>query len=92
MNEREERERRQSRSQQRASAAGERAIRPAPGRPARSAGPSASDAIALQRAVGNREAARVIARWAAHPDKDKKGQFMTDGMATRIDPLQPSAQ
>lgn len=42
---------------------------------------SAESVIALQRAVGNRATARALARWAAHPDKDKKGQFMTDGMA-----------
>ena len=52
----------------------------APARVARSAAPAAA-ALALQRAAGNRAAARAIARWAAHPDKDKKGQFMTDGMA-----------
>ena len=37
--------------------------------------------IGLQRSAGNRATARALARWAAHPDKDKKGQFMTDGMA-----------
>ncbi|MGO9973780.1 MAG: hypothetical protein ACLP01_13435 [Solirubrobacteraceae bacterium] len=57
---------------------------PAPavaGRAARGAGPSTAEALGLQRAVGNRSASRVLSRWAAHPDKDKKGQFMTDGMA-----------
>ena len=42
---------------------------------------SVASVIALQRAAGNRATARALARWAAHPDKDKKGQFMTDGMA-----------
>jgi len=43
----------------------------------------------LQRAAGNRAAARVLARWAAHPDKDKKGQFMTDAMAASWDKFNP---
>ncbi len=51
------------------------------GRAARGAGPAAAEALALQRAVGNRSASRVLSRWAAHPDKDKQGQFMTDAMA-----------
>jgi len=42
---------------------------------------SAESIIALQRSAGNRATARALARWAAHPDKDKKGKFMTDGMA-----------
>jgi hypothetical protein len=52
-----------------------------PSRPARSLGPSPAAALSLQRAIGNRACTRVLARWAAHPDKDKKGQFMTDEMA-----------
>jgi hypothetical protein len=43
--------------------------------------PTPAEALALQRAVGNRAAARTLARWAAHPDKDKKGQFLTDSAA-----------
>jgi hypothetical protein len=46
--------------------------------------PSPAAAIALQRAVGNRAAARLLARWAAHPDKDKKGVFMTDAAAAEF--------
>jgi hypothetical protein len=38
-------------------------------------------ALALQRAVGNRAAARVLSRWAAHPDKDKKGVLVPDVVA-----------
>jgi hypothetical protein len=55
----------------------------------RSPGPSPAGALALQRAAGNRAAARVLARWAAHPDKDKKGQFMTDAMAASWDKFNP---
>ena len=38
-------------------------------------------ALALQRAVGNRAATRVLSRWAAHPDKDKKGVLVPDVVA-----------
>jgi hypothetical protein len=59
--------------------------RPAPGgspaAPVRSAGPTPAQAIAMQRTVGNRAAARTLSRWAAHPDKDKKGVLMTDAAA-----------
>jgi hypothetical protein len=51
--------------------------------------PAAARAIALQRAVGNRAATKVLQRWAAHPDKDKKGVLMPDEMAaeyTRFNP------
>jgi hypothetical protein len=51
--------------------------------------PATADALALQRAVGNRAATQVLQRWAAHPDKDKKGVLMTDGVAadfTRFNP------
>lgn len=54
----------------------------APSRSARASGPSPADALSLQRTIGNRAATRMLARWAPHPDKDKKGQFMTDEMAT----------
>ena len=49
--------------------------RPAPARP------QATRALALQRAIGNRAAGRLLARWAAHPDKDKKGVFVPDAVA-----------
>jgi hypothetical protein len=68
---------------------------PAPQRaaptPARSAVPETvvARAIALQRAVGNRAATRVLSRWAAHPDKDKKGVLMTDGMAADYNRFNP---
>ena len=62
--------------------------------------PGAADALALQRAVGNRAATQLLAvsssgemavlqRWAAHPDKDKKGVLMPDEVAadfTRFNP------
>jgi hypothetical protein len=38
-------------------------------------------ALALQRAVGNRATARELSRWAAHPDKDKKGVLVPDVVA-----------
>lgn len=31
----------------------------------------------------------MLARWAAHPDKDKKGQFMTDEMAGEYNKFNP---
>ena len=59
---------------------------PQPARPSPSATPRAvARAQALQRAVGN----RALARWAAHPDKDKKGVFLPDVVAadfTRFNP------
>jgi hypothetical protein len=51
--------------------------------------PATAGALALQRAVGNRAATQVLQRWAAHPDKDKKGVLMPDGVAadfTRFNP------
>jgi hypothetical protein len=38
-------------------------------------------ALALQQAAGNRAATRALARWTAHPDKDKKGELMPDAVA-----------
>jgi hypothetical protein len=62
-----------------------RAARPqpagSPGAPVRSVGPTPAQAIALQRTAGNRAATRTLSRWAAHPDKDKKGVLMTDAAA-----------
>jgi hypothetical protein len=52
-------------------------------------GPVQAKALALQRAAGNRAASRVLSRWAPHPDKDKKGQFMTDRMAAEWNRLNP---
>jgi hypothetical protein len=65
-----------------------------PARSPRAAGPiarhpSIAGALALQRAVGNRAATQVLQRWAAHPDKDKKGVLMPDEVAadfTRFNP------
>jgi hypothetical protein len=51
--------------------------------------PSVAGALALQRAVGNRAATRVLQRWAAHPDKDKKGVFMPDAMAAEFTRFNP---
>ncbi len=44
----------------------------------RSAGPSPANALALQRAVGNRAAARILARWSKHPDEKEKGKLVSD--------------
>jgi hypothetical protein len=57
----------------------------APGRQS----PAVASALALQRAVGNRAATKVLQRWAAHPDKDKKGVFMPDAMAAEFTRFNP---
>jgi hypothetical protein len=43
--------------------------------------PTAAQALALQRSAGNRATGKVLARWAAHPDKDKKGALVPDVVA-----------
>jgi hypothetical protein len=60
-----------------------------PGAPARRPGPSPARALALQRAAGNRAAARVLARWINHPDPEQKGVMVPDSVAedyTRLNP------
>jgi hypothetical protein len=52
--------------------------------PVRSKGPTAAQALGLQRTAGNRAATRVLSRWAAHPDKDKKGVLLPDEMAAEF--------
>ena len=54
-----------------------------------SKGPTPAQALALQRSAGNRAAGRALARWAAHPDKAKKGQLMTDEMAAEFSRFNP---
>lgn len=51
--------------------------------------PATAGALALQRAVGNRAATQVLQRWAAHPDKDKKGVLMPDAMASEFNRFNP---
>jgi hypothetical protein len=51
--------------------------------------PAVAGAMALQRAVGNRAATQVLQRWAAHPDKDKKGVFMPDAIANEFNRFNP---
>jgi hypothetical protein len=51
--------------------------------------PATAGALALQRAVGNRAAAQLLQRWAAHPDKDKKGVLMPDEMAAEFSRFNP---
>jgi hypothetical protein len=46
-------------------------------------------AIALQRAVGNRAAARILARWTRHPDQEKKGVMVPDVVASEYDRFNP---
>ena len=51
--------------------------------------PAPAAAIALQRAIGNRAAGRVLARWTKHPDQEKKGVMVPDVVAgeyTRFNP------
>jgi hypothetical protein len=62
------------------------AARSAPAAPQRSA-PAA--ALALQRSIGNRATTQVLQRWAAHPDKDKKGVLMPDAMAGEYQRFNP---
>jgi hypothetical protein len=52
--------------------------------PARSKEPTPAQALVLQRTAGNRAATRALSRWAAHPDKDKKGVLMPDPMAAEF--------
>lgn len=59
--------------------------RPSPvrplGAPARGAAPTPAEALYLQRAAGNRAAARTLARWTNHPDPSKKGVLLPDVVA-----------
>jgi hypothetical protein len=49
----------------------------------------AAVALALQRAVGNRAAARLLARWTKHPDQQKKGVMVPDVVASDYDRFNP---
>jgi hypothetical protein len=53
----------------------------APAASARPVQTNQARALALQRAAGNRATGRILARWTAHPDKDKKGAVVPDGVA-----------
>jgi len=56
---------------------------------ARGAATLPNAALALQRAVGNRAAAGVLARWTKHPDDKQKGVMVPDVAAaeyTRANP------
>jgi hypothetical protein len=61
----------------------------AAGAPARSTGPSPTQAIALQRSAGNRVAARVLARWTKHPDEKQRGVMLDDTAAAELLRLNP---
>ena len=65
------------------------AERPAPQAPApTSKGPHAR-ALALQRAVGNRAAGRVLSRWIKHPDPEQKGVMVADSTAEEFTHFNP---
>jgi hypothetical protein len=40
--------------------------------------------LELQRRAGNRAVARTLARWAAHPDPEKKGVMVPDVVAAEF--------
>jgi hypothetical protein len=61
----------------------------ASGGPARQLGPSPAQALALQRAAGNRATGKMLARWIKHPDKDKKGVMVPDSSAAEYDHFNP---
>ena len=46
-------------------------------------------ALALQRATGNRAAARVLSRWQKHPDAEQKGVMVPDAVAEDFDRFNP---
>jgi hypothetical protein len=49
----------------------------------------AARALALQRSAGNKAAGRVLARWAAHPDKEQKGVMVADSSAAEYTHFNP---
>jgi hypothetical protein len=59
---------------------GQAASRPRP----RALPPSPAHALTLQRLAGNRATARTLARWAAHPDPEKKGVIVPDVVAAEF--------
>lgn len=75
----------------------EKKAQPVPARPpekgqtseASGARPTAEQALRLQRLAGNRAAARVLARWAAHPDPEKKGVMVPDAAASEYARFNP---
>lgn len=52
--------------------------------PSAQAPPAVTAALALQRSAGNRAAARTLARWAKHPDAEKKGVMVPDIVAAEF--------
>jgi hypothetical protein len=46
-------------------------------------------ALALQRAVGNRAAGRVLSRWIKHPDPEQKGVMVPDSTADEFTHFNP---
>jgi hypothetical protein len=60
-----------------------------PGASPRQSGPSPAQALALQRAAGNRAASRMLNRWIKHPDKEKKGIMVPDSSAAAYDHFNP---
>jgi len=48
-----------------------------------------SRALAIQRTAGNRALTRMLARWAADPDQNKKGALMPDAIAAEYNRFNP---
>lgn len=69
--------------------AGTPARAPAAGRRPPAGRSVAAAAIALQRAVGNRAAGRVLSRWTKHPDQEKKGVMVPDVVASEYNRFNP---
>jgi hypothetical protein len=71
--------------------ASERSVAPSAATPASARPPvtAPAQALALQRAAGNRAVVRSLSRWAAHPDPDKKGVLMPDAMVAAYTRLNP---
>jgi hypothetical protein len=69
--------------------------RPRPGANANQAAESltprsvSARALALQRRAGNRTTGRLLARWARHPDPDKKGVMVPDVVAAEFTRFNP---
>jgi hypothetical protein len=77
------------RAQEPERSAGTPARAPAVGRRLPAPRSGAAAAIALQRTVGNRAAARVLARWTKHPDPEKKGVMVPDVVASEYNRFNP---
>ncbi len=50
---------------------------------------AAAHVLRLQRLAGNRATSRMLARWTRHPDPEKKGVVVPDGVAEEYDRFNP---